>query len=381
MKTRDPATHATPSNHFPRPLRARCLGLAVLVAVLCLLGVFPAACWKAEQGLENQDEAASAGVVSEAAAGGATAVDAGMPRLMTENPSCEAVIDVNCAAEVDDGGAVAGIGGGDDDEEPADPLTAEIATDEESLPGKTAPEGFSAEDWKKEIAAEWEKLLALFESEGISVDLEKKRVSVKGVIIRDKGSPRYPIEYVVVSEGGNTHEALVLVKATPSNLNAALLALGLSPGKTVIFRKKDPPPPVEEVEAGKTSAYEAVPPTGTKMKIYVHWEEWTTDPYRPLEDLILDLRSRKSMERVGWIYVGSRFAEVLLGRKRVRQYMADMERNVVALYLTGYGNAIFDLNALDGVDDSIFDVNPDRAPPMGAQITLVFTEEKIENER
>lgn len=230
---------------------------------------------------------------------------------------------------------------------------------------------------KQEISDGWDDLLATFEKEGISVDLEKKQVSVKGVIIRDKESRRYPIEYVVVSEGGNTHEALILIKATPSNLNAALLAIGLEPGKTVIFRKKDPPPPAEDVEAGRVSPYEVVPPQGTLMKIYVQYDGWEDGKPRFLEDLILDIRTNKSLKRVGWIYVGSRFARVLLGRDRVTRYMADMERNVVALYLTGYGNAIFDINTADGVDDSLFDVNPEKAPPMNAVVTLLFSLEEI----
>lgn len=233
------------------------------------------------------------------------------------------------------------------------------------------------EDWKKSIAEEWQALQETFASEGISVDLERKRVSVKGAIIRDKESRRYPIEYVVVSEGGNTHEAMILVKATPSNLNAALLSLGLEPGTSVIYRKKDPAPPQEDVDSGKVSAYEVVPPCGTVMRIYVHYDGWKERPYRPLEDLIMDLRTRKSLDRVGWVYVGSRFASVLLGKERVQQFMADMERNVVALYLTGYGNCVFDVNTIDGIDDSLFDVNPETAPPLGAKVSLVFSLEEI----
>jgi hypothetical protein len=258
----------------------------------------------------------------------------------------------------------------------------EVAADGEDAANRPSPEEEREilENWKKSIEAEWQTLQETFASEGISVDLERKRVSVKGAIIRDKESRRYPIEYVVVSEGGNTHEAMILIKATPSNLNAALLSLGLEPGTTVIYRKKDPAPAQEDIDSGKVSAYEVVPPCGTVMRIYVHYEGWEERPYRPLEDLLMDLRTRKPLERIGWVYVGSRFANVLLGKKRIREYMADMERNVVALYLTGYGNAIFDVNTVDGIDDSLFDVNPDNAPPLGAKVSLVFALEEITEE-
>jgi len=237
--------------------------------------------------------------------------------------------------------------------------------------------GLSTDAWKRKVEAGWKNLLPVFAKEGISVDLEKKRVSVKGAIIRDKESPRYPIEYIVVSEGGSTHEALVLIKAVPSDLNAALLSIGLEPGHTVIFRKKDPPPPPEDVASGKTSPYEVIPPSGMVMHIYVHYDGWKTDKNRPLEDLILNLHTHKPLDRVGWIYVGSRFATVLLGRKRVNRYIADLERNVVALYLTGYGNTLFDVNTVEGIDDSLFDVNPDRSPPLGAKVTLIFSFDEI----
>jgi hypothetical protein len=226
---------------------------------------------------------------------------------------------------------------------------------------------------KEKIKKEWDQLLKVFESEGISVDLKKKRIEVKGAIIRDKLNPQYPFEYVVVSEGGSTHEALILVRATPSNLNAGLLALGLEPGKTISSRKKDPPPSQEDIDSGKESPYEIIPSVGTRIFIYVTYDGWKERPIRFLEDLMIDLRTGKPIERYGWIYVGSRFARVLQGREKVVKYMADMERNIIACYLTGFGNAIFDINSPEGISDTLFDLNPVDAPPMGAKVTLIFT--------
>jgi hypothetical protein len=166
---------------------------------------------------------------------------------------------------------------------------------------------------------------------------------------------------------------MILVKAKPSHLNAALLSIGLKPGKTVSYKKKDPPPPQEELDAGTASAYEVIPPTGQVVHIYVKYEGWEERKVRLLEDLLVDLRTGKVMNRVGWIYVGSRFAEVLQGRDRVVKYMADMERNIVACYLLGFGNTIFDINSADGINDALFDVNPEEAPPMGAKISVIFS--------
>jgi len=107
---------------------------------------------------------------------------------------------------------------------------AQIPAKEKAKP--EISEATSIEEVKKSIKGEWDQWLQVFAAEGISVDVEKKRVEVKGAIIRDSRSLQYPIEYIIVSEGGSTHEAMILVKAQPSHLNAALLALGLKPGKT-----------------------------------------------------------------------------------------------------------------------------------------------------
>lgn len=257
------------------------------------------------------------------------------------------------------------------------PVAGEETSDRTKTPDEKSvdkpKEPTNIEEVKKKIEVEWDQLLKVFEAEGISVNKEKKTVEVKGTIIRDPNSPRkYPIEYVIISEGGSAHEALIMVKATPSNLNAALLSLGLNPGKTITSRKKDPPPPQDEIDSGNANEYELIPPTGQVVYIYVRYKGWNTRPIRFLEDLILDFRTGRSMKRVGWVYIGSRFAEVLDGRKRVRKYMADMERNIVACYLTGFGNAIFDINTIDGIYDTLFDVHPEDAPPMGAKVDIIF---------
>lgn len=223
------------------------------------------------------------------------------------------------------------------------------------------------------VRRDWDKLQDRFNREGIHVDLKHKRVEVKGAIIRDKESPQYPLEYVVVSTGGYTHEALVLVKATPSILNAALVSIGLKPGKTITFKRKDPPPPKEDIESGRVKPYDVIPPQGQRVYIYVKYDGWKERPIRFLEDMMVNLRTGRPLERIGWIYIGSRFAKVIQGTKKVYRYMADMERNIVACYLTGYGNALFDINSTEAINDELFDVNPFDAPPMGAPITLIIS--------
>ena len=50
-----------------------------------------------------------------------------------------------------------------------------------------------------------------------------------------------------------------------------------------------------------------------------------------------------------------------------------MHLDCIACYLTGFGNAIFDINSLDGIYDTVYDLNPYEAPPMSAKVTLIFS--------
>ena len=50
----------------------------------------------------------------------------------------------------------------------------------------------------------------------------------------DRMNAGYPIEYLMVTEGGFTHEALCLVRCLPSRLNAALLTVLVWPANTCL---------------------------------------------------------------------------------------------------------------------------------------------------
>jgi len=210
-------------------------------------------------------------------------------------------------------------------------------------------------------------------TEGVTVDFEHRVVEVKGAILLNHMLPSYPIEYLIVNESGYTHEALGIVAVTPSKLNAAFLALGLTPGRTVEFVKKDPPPPVEDLIAGKAKEFDAIPPRGQVVDVAVRWtdEDGSTE-LRPIEDLIRYVTNGKSLPRRGFVYVGSRFHRVLIGVERQERFMADVQGNLVSLYLTGFGNCLFDMNSTEGVEAYLYDVNPETCPPQGTKVTFVF---------
>jgi len=213
--------------------------------------------------------------------------------------------------------------------------------------------------------------------EGVTIDFDRRVVEVKGVVLLDGMNAGYPIEYLMVTEGGFTHESLSLVRCTPSKLNAAFLALGLEPGKTVEFKKKDPVPPLEKLISGEAKEFDVVPPKGPIVDLSVRWTDKAgKERLHPIEDLIAYITNSRPIPRRGFVFVGSRFRRVLIGAQRSERFMADVEGNVVSLYLSGFGNCLFDQNSAEGAEGYLYDINPDVAPPAGTKVSFVFSVRK-----
>ncbi len=220
--------------------------------------------------------------------------------------------------------------------------------------------------------AEIKTLIADLATEGVRVDFAAKVVEVRGVILLDRMNAGYPIEYLIVTQGGFTHESLGMVRCTPSKLNAAFLALGLTPGKSVRFIKKDPPPPVEKLMSGEAREFDVVAPEGPIVDIGVKWTDDEGEHMHSIEDLIRYVTNDRALPRRAFVYVGSRFTRVVIGKDKTEKYLADVEGNITSLYLSGTGNCLFDMNSAEGVESYLYDVNPAVCPPRGTKVTFVF---------
>jgi hypothetical protein len=221
--------------------------------------------------------------------------------------------------------------------------------------------------------AEIKALVVELAKEGATVDFEKKQIAVKGAILLDRMNPNYPIEYLLVTNSGFTHEAFAIVRVTPSKLNAALLALGLTPGKTVQYEKKVPAPPMEKLISGEESELSVIPPSGPVVDIAVKWTDETGERIHPIEDMVRYLTNGRPLPRRGFVYIGSRFSKLIIDGERQERYMADVEGNLVSLYLSGFGNCLFDMNSDEGVEPYLYDINAEVAPPRGTTVTFTFT--------
>jgi len=237
-----------------------------------------------------------------------------------------------------------------------------------------------ARDWldkplmdPEDLAARLPAYEATLADHGIHLDVEAREVLVKGATIGDARTLAYPVEYLVVTEMGQTHEALVLVRSQPSVIDACLRALQLEPGGPTVVRIKDPLPPEEDIEAGLVSPWQVTAPHGPLIEISMGWVDDGGQRHEAsLESLIIDARTGEVLEERGWIYTGSSYANYRRGRGHKRWYKADMEGDVVAIYLAGVEVCVFERNSLDGLVDGYYFPHPEIMPPPGTPVTVRF---------
>ena len=213
----------------------------------------------------------------------------------------------------------------------------------------------------------------LLERHGLLLDLDGGAVSMRGAVLHDRRTLGYPVEYLVVNEHGKTHEALILVRAVPSFLDACLKALELQPGAPTLVELADPLPPEADIAAGLASPWEVRPGHGPLVSIQVAWTDDVGARHEvELEQLLLDVRTEAPLPVAGWVYVGSRQGPLRQGREVVDVFMADLEGNIAAIYLDGRGTSLFERNSLEGLDDSLYTLDTERMPARETRVTLTF---------
>lgn len=164
-----------------------------------------------------------------------------------------------------------------------------------------------------------------FQKEGITFDSKAQTVSVAAMV----NHPQDPIEYLLIHKKGKRHEAVFVTKTKPSVLNAALLLLGMQPGKNASYVEKNPPPTLEEVQKGADPLI-VTPPQGMPFWMTVRWQtpEGKREEYC-VEDMVLDLGRQQPLANCSWVYLGGRMAKIYKDEPEV--YIADFEGNLISI--------------------------------------------------
>ncbi|HKB15422.1 MAG TPA: YdjY domain-containing protein [Planctomycetota bacterium] len=216
-----------------------------------------------------------------------------------------------------------------------------------------------------------EKLLRTFAEKGIFLDAERGRIEIEGRM----NFPHMPVEYLLTSRRGATHECLFVTDASPSLLTAAVFVLGLERGKNVEYKVKEPPPTEEEMRAG-VSPYETIPPRGDGLYVYVEWTEGEEVRQYRVEDLIQNDRTGRALPRQPWVFLGSRFVRTARGDPEV--FAAEAEGNLVAVTYFALGNQIFTYPHPDAATQNAFTPNAALLPDRGSPVRIIFSRQRLE---
>jgi hypothetical protein len=180
----------------------------------------------------------------------------------------------------------------------------------------------------------------------IRVDVKRRQVRVDAETLAVDA----PLEFFCVTSGTNEHESVIRTPAKPANIHLALVMIGLEPGA-----------PVQYSEATKTW----LPPHGPPLQITMEYEQNGKAVSVPAYRWMRDIRTRKPMPPLTWIFAGSR----VMGDGK---YAADVTGYVVSV-------VNFDLTMIDIPDLASnsnetlqWERNPDVMPPAGTKVTMLI---------
>jgi len=218
-----------------------------------------------------------------------------------------------------------------------------------------------------------------FAANGVLLDLTAGVVAVPAVVeVRDD-----LLEYLAVLPNGAAHESMFVLGADrdPStldawtrSLNAALLALGVTPGKNAEWVEKDPRPSQQELRDG-VSPYDVLPPRGDGLYLYATWLEGDELFFYRIEDLVRDLDRRRTMKRHRWVYLGSRMITRKSGEE---SFAAALEGNLINISFFAQGNTLLTGGLPECLGQTSWLPNAWLLPERGASVTLLFARERLD---
>lgn len=214
------------------------------------------------------------------------------------------------------------------------------------------------------------QLQEAFARGGIHLDYEAGVCAIGAqVAIRDE-----LLEYLLSLAYGAAHESMFVTEVEAEGLNAALLTLGVQPGRNAMWAPKVPAPTEEELRAG-ASAHDVTLPTGDGFYLYAAWTEGDESYLYRIEDLLRDLGRGRTMQRHRWVYLGSRMTE--RGPDHEVVFAATAEGNLINVAFFSQGYTLL-TPALDScVEQTIWLPNAWLLPEMHSPVLFVFSRERL----
>ena len=133
----------------------------------------------------------------------------------------------------------------------------------------------------------------------VRVSTSARVVEFDGMVpldVHNEQTPLVYLELIACAPDTREHESLVMTRARPSHIHAALLLIGLKPGSPGTWRV-----------AG--DGFEAVPPTGDAVRVTLAYESGQGEEIaQPAQRWVVDHRTGRTLGetgRRGWVFSGS----------------------------------------------------------------------------
>lgn len=195
----------------------------------------------------------------------------------------------------------------------------------------------------------------------LRLDLAKRQIHLDAQVCNREAF----LEFLLCYQGTKEHESILTTKAKPSTLHAALLALGLTPGK---YARWIP------TEAGRPP--HVIPPRGAGLRVEFRWTDADGKAHKVAASDWLKTTGRGSTQTVPktWVFVGS---DVLDNH----QYLADIDGQIISVanFAESVIDVPFDSSASMDLEDSAdageltFRAKTEAIPPLGTAVEIVIT--------
>ncbi len=196
-----------------------------------------------------------------------------------------------------------------------------------------------------------------YELDGIKINAATREVRIPSQICLQKA----PIEYMLTTDTGKTHETVLTTAVSPIAVQMAMLLANYQPATEGLLSKvpQEERPKIWKEEPPKK-------PGANRVKINVEWKTEQELKRVPLSQWVQNADTRKTPEDLDtWIFNGSYIDE--------RGFIAQHEGSIIGVWLDR--GAIFNSPAVGNWRDDLWISMPANIPAEGTPVTLIVTPE------
>jgi len=193
---------------------------------------------------------------------------------------------------------------------------------------------------------------------GVTVLVEEEEVWLQAWVCLEAGW----LEQIACAPGTREHESLVVPRAQPGQIHAALLMAGFEPGRPGSWT------------AG-SAGYSFVPPRGSKLEVLARYATQTGQTIEePIRNWIRDHGRRQDFPSEPWVFGGSLIEPNPEWMEPGEHYVADLTGSIIGLVT--FGDEVIGFSRVFADQASVqppeWEVDRQRIPPVGTEVTLIL---------